>query len=338
MKKILLTITAVILLILNSCESNPLETPIAPGLRDYVWTVDTLDPGGESLFLVRIWGTSANDVWAIGVSSWTATSIWHYNGKQWRCDSIPRYVQPSSVFGFFSNRVWLGNSNNTIWLYNGNQWQQFGEYKINGYDETCINYFDGISSANIYGVGFVEARGKNLWKAIIMHYDGIDWRFINVPETRVSFETVAIEIKSNVLVMSGTVYDPSGFIAKVYCWNGVELKELISGSGYSFVTKLGDEIFATLNSKIFKYTDKSLILWKDNSGTGIYGNIICGRSRNDFFIGSSDGITHYNGTDFTTIFQTSMRVERGIIFENDVFFMGTDDSNGKNYIIHGQLK
>jgi hypothetical protein len=303
-----------------------------------VWTVDTLDPGGESLYLVRIWGISANDVWAIGASSWSATSIWHYNGKQWRSDSIPRYVQPFAIYGFSSNEVWLGNANSTIWKYNGSQWSRFGEYKVTGYDRTNINYFDGTSTSNIYGVGFADVYNSNIAKAIIMRYDGVNWKFVNIPTVTVSLETISIETKSDVLVMSGTVYDPSGFIAKVYCWNGVELKELISGSGYSFVTKLGDEIFATLNSKIFRYTDKNLILWKDNSGTGIYGNIICGRNRNDFFIGSSDGITHYNGTDFTTIFPTSMRVERGIIFENDVFFMETDDSNGKNYIIHGQLK
>jgi hypothetical protein len=324
--------------VLVSCNRNPTEPEPQPGRRDYVWTVDSLDPGGESLFLLRIWGQSPNDVWAIGASSWSATSIWHYNGKQWRCDSIPRYVQPDAIYGFSKNEVWLGNHNSTIWKYKGNQWSLVGEYKVDGFDMLSINYFDGMSQSNIYGVGFVELRNANKWKGLIMHYNGYSWAYVNVPETRVSFETVAIEPKIGVLVMSGTVYDQAGYIAKIYCWDGKELKELISGSGYSFVTKLGDEIFATHNSKIFKYVDKNLILWKDNSNTGIYGNIICGRSRNDFFIGSSDGITHYNGTNFETIFRTNLRVERGIIFENDVFFMETDYTTRKNYIIRGQLK
>ncbi len=326
------------LFIANSCGENPTEPEPQPGRRDYVWTVDTINPGNESLYLVRIWGTSANDVWAIGVSSYSATSIWHYNGKQWRGDSIPRYVQPSSIFGFSSNEVWLGNANSTIWKYSNSQWSRFGEYKVTGYDRTNINYFDGTSNNNIYGVGFADVYNSNIAKAIIMQYDGISWKFVNIPNVTVGLETIAIEAKSGVLVMSGTVNDPAGFIAKVYYWDRQELKELLSGSGWSFVTKLGDEIFATLSSKIYKYSNKQLTLWKNNSGTGIDGNIVCGRSRNDFFIGSNNGITHYNGTDFTTIFQTSLTVERGITFENDVFFIGTNYSNGKNYIIHGQLK
>jgi hypothetical protein len=324
-------------IIIISCNNNPIEPELQPGRRDYVWTVDTITPGNESLYLLRIWGSSVNDVWAIGASSYSATSIWHYNGQQWRCDSIPRYVQPTSIWGI-SNQVWLGNGNSTIWKYNGSQWSRFGEYKVVGFDQAVINYFDGLSNDNIYAIGGTYINNSNNYKAILLHFNGADWKFVGIPETKVGLETVAIEIKSGVLVMSGTVYDPSGFIAKVYCWDGKELKELLSGSGWSFVTKLGGEIFATLNSKIFKYADKNLILWKDNSGTGIGGNIICGRSRNDFFIGSYDGITHYNGTDFTTIFQTNWTVQRGIAFENDVFFIGTDYSNGKNYIIHGQLK
>lgn len=324
--------------ILISCNSNPIEPEPQPGRRDYVWTVDTINPGNESLYLVKIWGSSANDVWAIGSSSWSATSIWHYNGKRWSSDSIPRYVQPFAIFGMYSSEVWLGNANSTIWKYNGSQWSRFGEYKVTGYDRTNINYFDGTSSNNIYGVGFADVYNSNIVKAIIMRYDGTDWRFLNIPETRVGFETVAIEIKSNVLVMSGTVYDPSGFVAKVYCWDGKELKELLSGSGWSFVTKLGDEIYATLASKIYKYSDKQLTLWKEVSIMGNNSNIICGRSRNDFFIGSNNGIVHYNGTDFTTIFQTGLTVQRGIAFENDIFFIGIDYSKGKNYIIRGQLK
>ena len=51
-----------------------------------------------------------------------------------------------------------------------------------------------------------------------------------------------------------------------------------------------------------------------------------------------DGITHYDGADFMTLYKTNLTVERGITFEKDVFFIGIDYSLGKNYIIHGQLK
>jgi len=331
-------ISSILFLQLVSCKKNFVEpiTIYPSGSRDYTWSVDTLNSGYESLYLGRIWGTSSNDVWAVGSSSSVRTTIWHYNGNQWRCDSVGRLVQPSAIFGIYSYEVWLGNENSTIWKFDGYNWGKFGEYKITGFDWLDINAFDGTAIDNIYGVGFVDSNTDA--KAIIMHYNGTIWSFINVPIVKVSLETVAIESKTGVLVMSGTIYDPTGFVAKVYYWDGKDLKELLSGFGWSFVTKLGDEIFATLASKIYQYSNKQLILWKDNSGKGINGNIICGRSKNDFFIGGINGIVHYNGSDFTTIYNTNLTVERGTVIGQDVFFIGTDYSNMKNYIIHGKLK
>ena len=336
---ILVFISAILFMQLISCKNNPVEpgANYPAGSRDYTWTIDILNSGYESISLGRIWGSSSTDVWAVGSSSSVTTTIWHFNGNQWRCDSVGRNVQPSAVFGFSSNEVWLGSSNSTIWKYNGSNWQKYGDYKVSGFTRLDINNFDGTSSNNIYGVGFVDINSYGI--AVIMHYNGFGWSFINIPSViLLGLETVAIEPSSGVLVMSGTVYDPAGFIAKIYCLEGNDWKELLSGSGWSFVTKLGNEIFATLASKIYLYSNKQLVLWKDNSGRGINGNIICGRSRNDFFIGGVNGIVHYNGTDFTTIYNTQLTVERGTVIGNDVFFIGIDYTNMKNYMIHGKLK
>jgi hypothetical protein len=330
-------VSSILFLQLISCKNNPVEASLQPGRRDYVWTITTINPGNESLVLGRISGSSASDVWAVGQSSATATSIWYYNGSQWRCDSVARFIEPSGLYGINRNEVWLGNGNSTIWHFDGLRWHEYGVFNVTGFDWLNLNYFDGTSINNIYGVGYAEAY-SNTWKAIIMHYDGTGWSFVNIPDVKVSFETVAIEPNSGVLVMSGTVYDPTGFVAKVYCWDGKELKELLSESGWSFVTKLGNEIFATLASKIYKYSNKQLVLWKDNSNNGINGNIICGRSSSDFFIGGNNGIMQYNGSDFTTIYSTNLTVERGTVIGNDVFFIGLDYSKGKDYIIHGKLK
>jgi hypothetical protein len=339
MKNLIKTILVIVILLVNSCGEGITEPE--PGRRDYVWEVDEINPGYESLSLGRIWGSSPNDVWAVGSSSWSATSIWHYDGIKWETDSIPRAVDPNAIWGLSKNEVWLGNYdyNNNIWRYNGSKWSLFGSYILDGYDILCINYFDGTSSNNIYGVGFVELYGKSKWKAIIMHYNGTNWRFVDIPESKASFESVAIVPGSDVLVMSGTIYDPKGFIAKVYCWDGKELKEIFSSlGGWTFVVRLGNEIFISHSSQIYKYSDKRLTLWMDNRGKGINGNIICGRSRNDFFIGGDEGIYHYNGKEFYNIYNTELVVRRGYIFERDVFFIGLDYVNGKNYIIHGKLK
>lgn len=341
-QKILLALTLAIIIITSSCNSSPIEPEPQPGRRDYTWTVDTINPGYDYASLGRIWGSSATDVWAVGDGD-ALFRMFYYDGYKWTNYYIEptnplEIIGPTSIWGTAKNNVWMASRNSTIWRrYDGKQWTLYGEYKVEGYDRVIINYFDGISSNDIYGVGGTD--NSNTYKAVIMHYDDGRWSFINIPETKVGFETVAIELKSGVLVISGTVYDRSGFVAKIYSWDGKELKELLSDYGWSFVTKLNNnEIFATLGRKIYKYSNKQLTLWKDNTGTGINGNIVCGRSRNDFFIGGAGGMLHYNGTDFTTIYPTNLTIQRGITFEKDVFFIGTDYSNMKNYIIHGQLK
>ncbi|MDP2037910.1 MAG: hypothetical protein Q8L04_11045 [Ignavibacteria bacterium] len=335
----LLIILLTTILITLSCKeeiTKPEEPPA--GRRDYVWDVIEIKPGNESLSLTRIWGLNPDNVWAIGFSSYTATSIWHFNGSQWRCDSVPRHIQPTSIWGNSENEVWLGNSNSTIWKYNGASWSKFGEYKIDGFDFTGFGGITGNSFNNIYAVGGTQNNTTLNYKAIIARYNGLNWQLENVPTTKVGLEQVEIDTKTGTLVISGTTFENKIFTARLYYWDGKELKELLSETGgWSFVTKLGDEVFAWMNSKIYKFENKKLILWKDNKSLNITGNIICGRSRNDFFIGSSEGIKQYNGTDFVTVFPTNWAVRRGIVFEKEAFFIGDEYTTGKNYIIHGKL-
>lgn len=64
-KVIISTIFLVSIIILNTCDTTePPKDEIEPGRRDYVWEVDTLEI--PFTYLHRIWGSSPNDVWAIG--------------------------------------------------------------------------------------------------------------------------------------------------------------------------------------------------------------------------------------------------------------------------------
>jgi len=77
---------ALALIVLSiSCKKHPVEpknTEIpdtsSPGRRDYVWTADTLPKDVYSLF--SLWGSSHNDVWAVGYGSSFDLGIWHYDG------------------------------------------------------------------------------------------------------------------------------------------------------------------------------------------------------------------------------------------------------------------
>ncbi|MBM4172708.1 MAG: hypothetical protein FJ214_12625 [Ignavibacteria bacterium] len=349
-KSFLRFIVISVLIITNSCNS-PTEPEPLPGRRDYLWKVDTINPGNESLYLLRLWGSSPNDVWAVGSSSSSTTSIWHYNGKQWQCDLIPRRVAPYGLFGFSQNYVWLGNSSgfNTIWHYNGNNWYQFAELiPEEGYHSIDISNFDGLKYNDVFGVGIMrkyptEKYEDEEYKGLIMNFNGFEWKFLKIPEVKTQFTEVAVDPKSKDLVLAALGMTPERyFLSQVYSWDGKELKELLSDIGGSTsVTKLGNEIFASYSSKIYKYENKSLILWKNNHGTPMNGNIICGRSRNDFFLSANGGIAHYNGSDFNIIYKTDpthqVQILIGLLFKNDVFFIEHNFTLGRNLIIHGTL-
>jgi hypothetical protein len=336
MKPALSILLIVVTIVSLSCQHTT-EPELQPGRRDYVWTVDTINTN-EALNLSRIWGSSADNVWAVGSSSWTATSIWHYNGRQWTCDSISRRVQPSAIFGFSSDEVWLGNINNTIWKFNGYEWFLFGEYKFEGYDYFGIENFNGTSKNNIYGVGAAAQYASTNYIGLIMHYNGSKWSFINIPKVKVSFSEIGIDHKTNTLVLKGNVFDPV-WVEKIYTWNGKELKEIYSGD-FATVCNIKEEVFITTRKAIYKYDNGKMHLWKDMSNTLFAGNILAARNEKDIFTGSLNGIGHYNGTDFVTIFESGPYISPAIIFEKNIFILERDHKSVKykNKIIRGTLK
>jgi hypothetical protein len=55
-----------IALIFFSCEKGT-EPENNPGRRDYVWTIDTINPGPEyRTYGFNLWGAAPNDIWMIG--------------------------------------------------------------------------------------------------------------------------------------------------------------------------------------------------------------------------------------------------------------------------------
>ena len=329
---------AFVLCTLQSCKSPTGPGENSPGRRDYTWTLDTIKTA-DDLTLIRMWGISPTDVWAVGTSSSSRLTIWHYNGSWWGCDSIGRPFSPWAIIGFSSSQVWIGNVSSTIWEYTGSQWQQYGKYDVAGYDKNWILNFDGTASNNIYAVGGANKNDGSDYRGTIMHFDGTSWSFMNLPYLKVGFADGKIDQGTNTLITEGTVYDSTGWINKVHAWDGKQLKEIYSGFPYANVGSVQHEALISINQKIYKYQNAQLVQWKDISGTDFSGKIWCGRSENDFFICSSTGMGHYNGTNFQTIYKTNLTMEGGYVFDKDVFFIYSDENNiGLNVVVHGKLK
>ncbi len=335
-----ITFFLMLLITFQSCKSPDGPNEIQPGRSDYTWRADTIKILNNGLNLTRIWGITQSNVWVVGTGTSSFLSIWHYNGDRWGCDSIGRNNDPWAIIGFSSNEVWMGNTNSTIWKYDGSQWQVFGTYSDSGFDEIWIQGFDGTGSNNIYGIGSANQSYGSNYEAILMHYDGTTWKILNIPTLKVGFNECGFDRVRGNLIIEGTYYNPNGWVEKVYAWNGKKLNELYSGSTYAPVSRIQNQVYVYMNKKLYKYGNGKLVLWKDMSNTDCASKIWCGRSEDDFFMRSSMGIGHYNGTDFETVYKIygDTDINGGCIFPNDVFFILHNYQTGVNVFVHGVLR
>jgi len=331
MKKLLVFILFVIGLL--SC--NTTEPPEdKPGRRDYIWKVDSLK-SDDWFGISDIWGDSPTNIWltASGVTGWDC--LWHYDGTNW--ERYSEYLNPAlnTVFGITQDEVWIGDSYGGIWRNVGSGWQRFQEIKVNGYDWIIIGSIYGAVQNNLYAVGTASHYDGSGYKAIILRYDGKNWNLVNIPDINVGFEKIRRFANGKYIIM-GTNYD-SGFLEKLFVFDGTNLKEIYSDYAYPGLYEMSGEVYIVINHKIYKCRNDELILWKEFPGTSYYGSVL-GRSEKDFLGAGYDGILHYNGSDLANLYSTE-QIELGgwLIFEKDVFFAGYT-SEQRYIIIRGTLK
>ena len=340
--KILLII--VIALTISSCDKtinsvNNGQT-VGSGRRDYEWTVDTLKLGWDVFYGRQMWGSSASDVWLVGSSDASWNAIWHYNGVRWEKDSMSRNVDPTAIWGFSQNDVWLGNSDGTFWHYDGNKWTKFSEHRIPDYDRLITQGIWGNAANDVWAVGFADTyNGQKPYRGTLMHFDGIYWTFVQVPDLRVSFVRIRKQKTSSLLFLGAwSTNNAVGDIYKLYAFDGTNMREVFSGSSWGNLEDVNGEIYYVKQGVVYKYRDNELYVWKDFGQTTNIGLMI-GRNEKDFFgEQKGGGILHYNGTDLKLVYPITAEVCGACIFQRDVFFECEDLSIGLHVIIHGKLK
>jgi hypothetical protein len=342
-KIIFFSLFALLLFINADCKDDPIKpVDIKPGRRDYIWTVDTLftRPGDIIYGIFRIWGSSPENVWMIATAD-AGYELWHYNGSNWLRDSMLLQIEPTALFGFSINDVWMSNisSGANFWHFDGVSWKFFSEQKVGNFGRVALQNINGTGSNNIYAVGFADTHPLgNIYKGIVFHFDGNKWNEVKIEEQRISY--VEVFTNDNNLFLSGTRYE-SGYpdTNKIFIYKNSKLYQIYSDIYFTNMTKIGNTIYVNYNKKIFVFdNDKGLILWKDFSSNNYLGGIT-GRSEKDIFGIGKSGLVHYNGTDLETIFPTSNNYLSSItLFESDIFFGIDDYSTGKHFMVRGTLK
>lgn len=342
-KTLLFVFSFTIALIFFSCEKGTEPEQLKPGRRDYTWEIDTLK--AWNTYLMKMWGSSPTDIWAVGHGCCFEENIWHYDGTKWTTDGIWRGISPWCIYGFAENDIWIGGSDGKIWHYDGSDWSESLAYSEElNYEYLGIIFYDiwGENPNDIYAVGLTVISDK-VFMSIMMHYDGTKWSRVNIEPTKGAFYKIRKGSKTsdkyyihNIIQFPDSVkyfeYDLESFNTIYY-----------DIDNWHELTLIDDEVVFTIDNGIYTYNKKSFNLIAKNPFSNNYQSVY-GRNRKDIIWTMADGLTHFNGTDFEYIlnfenYQLSdgfIRLKDGFVFEKDVFFVTHGDKN--NYIFHGVLK
>jgi hypothetical protein len=336
---ILLLVTQIIFI---SCENNPLVYPeVQPGRRDYVWTVDTISI--FSNYIQSIWGSSPDDIWGVGPGGALNTTIWHYNGTEWKTDEVSRAISPWCIFGFSKNDVWIAGLDGKVWHYDGKNWMQNYQHDINGF--TGIDIYDlyGINNHDLYAAGAAWFNNETR-RGIILHYDGNKWE----QEYLADFNSLFMKIRVNcykkcfINCIKQDIINNSADTTLIYEYDEKRLTEIYSDENVPYfkggwMTIINGELVLSLRNGIFTYDNNELVpIIKYDSQT--LPGAIFGRNKKDIFISTSEGLSHYDGTDIQPVFTGLGWPNDGILFDKEVFFLNTTLQNGESLVYHGKLK
>ncbi len=276
-------------------------TAIKPGANTTIATVGSLTPVAFSITTVTagtivwssipmdtlrgIWGTSANDVWAVGYHG----KIVHYNGTSWSNVSSGTTEPLVGVWGASASNVWaVGGYNGTILHYNGTSWSSVLE---RGRPGIFFGVWGG-SASDVWTVGGVDS---------VLHYNGTAWsNFANATPTifgiwgssasDVWAVGYAVNVGGTIIHYNGTTWSsfPNGTTPALSGLSG------IWGSSASDVWATGDA------GTILHYNGTS---WSSvQSPTSQAFPSVWGSSAADVgAVGYGGAIVHYDGTGWSNV-------------------------------------
>ena len=127
----------------------------------------SLVASGTTSSLKAVWGSSANDVYAVGENG----TILHYDGESWSEMNYSTSESLSDLWGSSSTDIFVVGSSGTIIHYDGNSWSE-----MISTENKYLNGIWGSSSTDVFAVGSAWNSETNTTAAFILHYDGFTWR------------------------------------------------------------------------------------------------------------------------------------------------------------------
>jgi hypothetical protein len=272
----------------------------------------------------------------VGCGGLAEECLWHYDGKKWTSPNI--YVSSSfyGIFGLKGNEVWAADVSNRIYKYDGN-WSIYKTFPLNGYKNMVTTNIWGDSPSNIYSAGVLEkGDSTNDYTGMVAHYDGKDWSLLNIPYIKVGFHDLRVQKSTGLIFIEGS-NDDKGSLEKILVYDNQVFKELFSAYSMSQLGYINGEVYMIVDKIIYKYLNKTLIMWKDFSNT-LYYSGFKGRSEKDIIGFGIGKLVHYNGENWATLLETeNLQFSDSIIFDDDYFVIAENMTTREYYIIRGTL-
>lgn len=348
------------------CKKDPVTSSAPKSLREFSWTVDTLDyPGSFQTVMFDIWGTASNNLYVVGHNDRGFGKMYGFDGTTWsdiklsvsQGGTLSRTPDLTGIYGFAPNKMWAvgdlthNNPNpppnyflsSAIIHFDGRSWR---EIDLSGFStqpqQASLETIWGSSPSDIWAAGM---------SGTIFHYDGIAWQKIPPPRTfppEIFFSLNSITGRSSSeAYMIGFSNDQS-IVQDVYYffkldngkWSVVDSAFVRPGfaeykwgygklwySPWNTLYSVGDGLFVWSESSGWKR-----ILYSANSLVGIAGT----GPDNILVVGNGGQASHFDGSHWVKLGNLNFpHILYDVwLSERESFIIGSDGR--VTYILHGK--
>lgn len=180
-------------------QPAPAGAPCAE--TDPCWKLTITNPTAT-----RIWGSSANDVWAVGSDG----LLLNWNGTAWRRFPTPTNSTLLAVWGSSGSNVWAVGTDSALLRWNGATWSRIVGGAIP--PGVALNDVWGSSSSDVWVVGD---------QGVVLRYNGAVWSSLPLPYVN-NLHTVWAQSPTSAWL--------GGDLGLLLRWNGTALTEVPSST------------------------------------------------------------------------------------------------------------